>query len=72
MFKLSYYCALNDPLFLLSEYATKTCNSDGTWWMHPGLNNSWTNLTLCFPETPEQNHSYKEIIAVSNVLYLRY
>ncbi|KAH9524816.1 Parathyroid hormone/parathyroid hormone- peptide receptor [Bulinus truncatus] len=34
--------------FFKKEFAQKTCTENGTWWVHPVHNTSWTNYNACF------------------------
>ncbi|XP_061183075.1 parathyroid hormone/parathyroid hormone-related peptide receptor-like [Saccostrea echinata] len=35
--------------FLLHGFARKTCTDNGTWYIHPVYNRSWTDFTGCIP-----------------------
>lgn len=37
------------------DNASKRCMSDGRWFVHSGLNRTWTNYTACF--NPKQNNN---------------
>ena len=31
-------------------FAEKLCESDGSWWIHPVSNLTWSNYTHCVPQ----------------------
>jgi len=35
-------------------FATRQCMSDGSWFVHPKLNKTWTNYTACTNPTPRR------------------
>jgi len=39
--------SLEDLGFKADRLAVKRCNDDGTWWVHPETNKTWTNYTNC-------------------------
>ncbi|XP_052247026.1 parathyroid hormone/parathyroid hormone-related peptide receptor-like isoform X23 [Dreissena polymorpha] len=48
--------------FNLAASAYKTCTSNGTWYVRPDLNETWTNLTLCMTEKNE--NQYEQVPAI--------
>jgi hypothetical protein len=40
---------------ILTKSNNKRCMSDGRWFVHSGLNRTWTNYTACF--NPKQNNN---------------
>ncbi|XP_055876776.1 parathyroid hormone 2 receptor-like isoform X3 [Biomphalaria glabrata] len=34
--------------FYKNEVAKRTCNENGTWWVHPTFNREWTNYSNCY------------------------
>uniref|UniRef100_A0A3B3Q511 Calcitonin gene-related peptide type 1 receptor n=1 Tax=Paramormyrops kingsleyae TaxID=1676925 RepID=A0A3B3Q511_9TELE len=47
-----------------SEKATKICNVNGHWFLHPESNRTWTNYTRCIEHTDERR------MTAMNLLYL--
>ncbi|KAH9520314.1 Parathyroid hormone/parathyroid hormone- peptide receptor [Bulinus truncatus] len=37
--------------FNKNEMATRTCNENGTWWVHPIMNAEWTNYSDCVKQS---------------------
>lgn len=55
-------------LFSLLEFAERSCTDNGTWWVKPGNNSSWTNFSMCHrPETDFTLH--KVSININNQLF---
>ncbi|XP_050418974.2 secretin receptor [Patella vulgata] len=46
--------------FNKAEYATRTCMDDGTWYINPSLNKSWTNFSRCGMEDEKLSPLIKE------------
>ncbi|GIY37729.1 uncharacterized protein CDAR_421511 [Caerostris darwini] len=55
---ICYLCRKNLLLILKNEEgatASKLCSENGTWWVHPDLNQTWSNYSLCGNVVPFQD-----------------
>jgi hypothetical protein len=49
-------------------FARRTCTSNGSWYVHPGFNRSWTNFSECFPD----NVYVLESLSVRHTYFVRH
>lgn len=50
--------------FKVEANASRLCTSAGEWWVHPILNDTWTNLTMCSPDKDMgETYDIPELIA---------
>ncbi|XP_067650091.1 parathyroid hormone/parathyroid hormone-related peptide receptor-like [Haliotis asinina] len=40
------------------NYAERTCTENGTWWINPDINKTWTNFSQCSPILNLENHEH--------------